>query len=187
MPENKMYKTEMCRNHIEHGKCKYNERCQFAHSIYELRKVERHPKYKTEVCKNFLDNSFCKYGKRCCFLHVEDWNKVTRDSYDSKRLYLKSSIETSLGFQGIWKKEKDGNDLYGDRDLSNGALHGENQSPELVSIEISGEKIGNSLGRNHALVWTSNPVIYIEEKHKKYYERSVQNMAPGEPVLPNYE
>ena len=33
-----MYKTRMCRNYMETGKCKYGRVCQFAHGIKELRK-----------------------------------------------------------------------------------------------------------------------------------------------------
>src|SRR5271154_6942337 len=30
-------------------------KCQFAHSLAELRPVPRHPKYKTQLCKTFLE------------------------------------------------------------------------------------------------------------------------------------
>ena len=33
-----MYKTRMCRNYMETGKCKYGRVCQFAHGMKELRK-----------------------------------------------------------------------------------------------------------------------------------------------------
>ena len=33
-----MYKTRMCRNYMETGKCKYGKVCQFAHGMKELRK-----------------------------------------------------------------------------------------------------------------------------------------------------
>jgi hypothetical protein len=50
---------------------RYGPKCQFAHSLNELRSVDRHPKYKTEMCKTFWEKGTCPYGKRCCFIHNE--------------------------------------------------------------------------------------------------------------------
>ncbi|KAJ3063720.1 hypothetical protein HK102_008402, partial [Quaeritorhiza haematococci] len=66
-----LYKTELCRSWEETGTCRYGSKCQFAHSVAELRHVERHPKYKTEMCKTFWEKGTCPYGKRCCFIHTE--------------------------------------------------------------------------------------------------------------------
>jgi hypothetical protein len=66
-----LYKTEMCRSWEETGTCRYGQKCQFAHSIQELRVVDRHPKYKTEMCKTFWEKGTCPYGKRCCFIHTD--------------------------------------------------------------------------------------------------------------------
>ena len=41
-----MYKTRMCRNYMETGRCKYGRVCQFAHGMKELRK------YSLCVCRN---------------------------------------------------------------------------------------------------------------------------------------
>ncbi|OUM62403.1 hypothetical protein PIROE2DRAFT_61919 [Piromyces sp. E2] len=65
-----LYKTELCRSYEETGSCRYGSKCQFAHSISELRPVDRHPKYKTEMCKTFWEQGTCPYGKRCCFIHT---------------------------------------------------------------------------------------------------------------------
>lgn len=66
-----LYKTELCRSFEETGYCRYGSKCQFAHSLNELRNVNRHPKYKTEICKTFWNQGTCPYGKRCCFIHME--------------------------------------------------------------------------------------------------------------------
>ncbi|KAJ3118556.1 hypothetical protein HDU96_000508 [Phlyctochytrium bullatum] len=65
-----LYKTELCRSWEETGDCRYGAKCQFAHSMEELRVVERHPKYKTQMCKTFWEKGTCPYGKRCCFIHT---------------------------------------------------------------------------------------------------------------------
>jgi hypothetical protein len=66
----KKYKTELCRTHEETGICPYGPKCQFAHSLEELRSMDRHPRYKTEMCKTFWERGSCPYGKRCCFIHT---------------------------------------------------------------------------------------------------------------------
>lgn len=66
------YKTELCRPFEEHGKCKYGEKCQFAHGKHELRHMVRHPKYKTELCRTYHTTGLCPYGPRCHFIHNQD-------------------------------------------------------------------------------------------------------------------
>lgn len=65
------YKTELCRTYEDFGKCKYRNKCQFAHGMDELRSPIRHPKYKTEPCRKFHLTGFCNYGPRCNFMHNE--------------------------------------------------------------------------------------------------------------------
>lgn len=63
------YKTELCRPFEESGRCKYGEKCQFAHGHHELREMQRHPKYKTELCRTYHTSGYCPYGPRCHFIH----------------------------------------------------------------------------------------------------------------------
>ena len=49
-----MYKTRMCRNYMETGKCKYGKVCQFAHGMKELRK------YSLCVCFDHVEQ-----GQQC--------------------------------------------------------------------------------------------------------------------------
>lgn len=71
------YKTELCRPFMENGKCKYGDKCQFAHGGHEIRNLQRHPKYKTELCRTYHTVGICPYGPRCHFIH----NPVERKSY----------------------------------------------------------------------------------------------------------
>ncbi|CAD6193385.1 unnamed protein product [Caenorhabditis auriculariae] len=71
-PKNpKLYKTELCRSWMDHGRCNYGERCQYAHGETEKRPIPRHPKYKTEACQSFHQTGYCPYGPRCHFIHNE--------------------------------------------------------------------------------------------------------------------
>lgn len=63
------YKTELCVNYEIFGSCKYLDKCQYAHGLYELRSIQRHPKYRTEMCRSFHEFGYCSYGIRCHFLH----------------------------------------------------------------------------------------------------------------------
>lgn len=85
-----LYKTEICRSFEENGFCRYGPKCQFAHSLSELRLVERHPRYKTEICKTYWDDGTCPYGKRCCFIHRREEIK----SEEIKSVEEQEEIET---------------------------------------------------------------------------------------------
>lgn len=63
------YKTELCRNWVEHGDCDYGRLCDFAHGRRELRPPVHHPKYKTQYCRNFTERGWCPYESRCRFIH----------------------------------------------------------------------------------------------------------------------
>lgn len=67
------YKTELCNNFRELGKCPYEDRCLFAHGVGDLRRSERtmDPKYKTQKCRNYWGQGKCDFGKRCDFIHRE--------------------------------------------------------------------------------------------------------------------
>lgn len=73
------YKTELCRPFMENGKCKYGDKCQFAHGEHEIRNLQRHPKYKTELCRTYHTIGICPYGPRCHFIH----NPVERKTYST--------------------------------------------------------------------------------------------------------
>jgi butyrate response factor 1 len=73
IPKNpKLYKTELCRSWMDHGRCNYGERCQYAHGEPEKRPIPRHPKYKTEACSSYHKTGYCPYGPRCHFIHNEE-------------------------------------------------------------------------------------------------------------------
>ncbi|XP_041493299.1 mRNA decay activator protein ZFP36L3-like [Microtus oregoni] len=70
------YKTELCWPFEESGRCRYGQKCQFAHGSRELRTPLRHPKYKTEPCRTFHSVGICPYGTRCHFIHNQHDHQV---------------------------------------------------------------------------------------------------------------
>ncbi|XP_010415438.1 PREDICTED: zinc finger CCCH domain-containing protein 15 [Camelina sativa] len=80
-----MTKTELCNKWQETGTCPYDDHCQFAHGIKELRPVIRHPRYKTEVCRMVLAGDICPYGHRCHFRHsLSEQEKLVAAGYKPK-------------------------------------------------------------------------------------------------------
>lgn len=76
--DNERYKTEFCRSYSEYGKCRYGEKCLFAHGLQELRVRDRPHKYKTERCQSWWATDaknnplrVCGYADRCRFIHDE--------------------------------------------------------------------------------------------------------------------
>ena len=70
MDQEEKYKTEMCKNWIETGFCRYEQNCRFAHGQHELASVAKPEiKNKHKVCKSFHQVKHCMYGVRCVFTH----------------------------------------------------------------------------------------------------------------------
>ena len=62
----------MCKNWIESGHCRYDEKCRFAHGQHELTKAALRchiDKYKSKNCRAFHLNKHCMYGIRCIYSH----------------------------------------------------------------------------------------------------------------------
>jgi len=66
------YKTTLCKNYQDHGKCDFGARCQFAHGQLELRTLAQNyihlnPAYKTKMCPYFMEGgaSRCPVGVNC--------------------------------------------------------------------------------------------------------------------------
>ena len=65
------YRTELCKNWILTGQCKFGNRCIFAHGEEELRKkMHLTENFKSRLCQVFHKKGYCAYGTRCQFLHT---------------------------------------------------------------------------------------------------------------------
>ena len=62
------YKTELCKNWIEVGFCRYSENCKFAHGAEEIA-IEIAKVRKKKNCKAFFSSGKCLYGVRCQYRH----------------------------------------------------------------------------------------------------------------------
>jgi hypothetical protein len=107
----KKKKTEMCKNMVHFGECKFGENCSFAHSVNELQKKKHVPSnYMTKLCQQFHDPEigYCNYGERCQFLHsVYDRRKpigYMKGLYEGARLTMLRSeqISETQGADFVW-------------------------------------------------------------------------------------
>lgn len=86
------YKTELCKNWIETGRCNYSIRCMFAHGNHELvtdAKVEEiKTSYKQELCERYHNFSECSYGTRCVYIHDQRSTNDLPSSFFGKNMNL---------------------------------------------------------------------------------------------------
>eukprot|EP01025_Chloroclados_australasicus_P017154 TRINITY_DN18734_c0_g1_i3.p1 TRINITY_DN18734_c0_g1~~TRINITY_DN18734_c0_g1_i3.p1 ORF type:complete len:334 (+),score=29.94 TRINITY_DN18734_c0_g1_i3:487-1488(+) len=102
---NHLYKTELCRAYDETKKCRFGDRCKYAHGEEELRPLIRGQTYKTKICKSFVEDGYCPYGSRCNFVHKRpasavkvNVSKITpQPSVSSSSSPLNSARSTSSG------------------------------------------------------------------------------------------
>lgn len=70
------YKTEICKNWLQTGRCEFQGECTFAHGYEEMHQkttVSLNKNYKTKLCKQWhkWTPKFCRYGDKCQFIHDE--------------------------------------------------------------------------------------------------------------------
>ncbi|CAD8053789.1 unnamed protein product [Paramecium primaurelia] len=86
----KKKKTELCKNFMLKGSCKFGSECSYAHGQSELLpKSHLHQNYKTKPCKNFLNNGWCNYGSRCQYIHPDNSlnkNKLKTTNSNNKQV-----------------------------------------------------------------------------------------------------
>lgn len=72
-PDDEKYKTELCKNWIEQGRCNYGKKCRFAHGRHELveKNVKQKIRYRSRQCNTFFTTGMCPYGVRCMFAHEQ--------------------------------------------------------------------------------------------------------------------
>jgi hypothetical protein len=89
------FKTEMCRNWVNHGFCKFATNCTYAHGDFELHKKPSLPSnLHSKFCKAFNQEPFvCPKGQDCTLLHL----KLTSEDPDSlQKMKLKAECKYSL-------------------------------------------------------------------------------------------
>lgn len=93
-----LYKTEMCKNWVSKGCCRYGKKCQFAHGEDEL--VKKDPiiyKYKQKECVSFHMRGFCPYGIRCLFVHeIRSFPQIHHYCYTTKMIQLEENFAQLL-------------------------------------------------------------------------------------------
>lgn len=89
------FKTEMCRNWVKTGLCKYGSDCTYAHGDNELHKKAELPhNLHSKFCKAYNQAPFiCTKGKDCNLLHL---NLTEEESESPNQFKLKSNCKYSV-------------------------------------------------------------------------------------------
>jgi hypothetical protein len=98
------YKTEICKNWLEKGKCNYSVRCMFAHGEHELVRPNEgnvSEDYKSKPCSAFHQHSYCSYGVRCLFIHEERQVSDMPKSFFGKSLMLDEESKKVVTFKRL--------------------------------------------------------------------------------------
>lgn len=92
------FKTEMCRNMVKTGICKYGNECTYAHSEHELHKKPELPEnLHSKFCKAFNQKPFvCPKGKDCTLLHLR---LAEADLNSDQQMTLKTTCKYSQKLQ----------------------------------------------------------------------------------------
>ena len=92
------YKTELCKNWIETAKCRYQDKCRFAHGQEELTLAAMrgyNQKFKSKNCRTFYHTKQCMYGTRCMFRHEHrNFGQLHRHYY-TPQLFVMETLYAS--------------------------------------------------------------------------------------------
>ena len=88
------YKTELCKNWIEKGKCSYSIRCRFAHGPQELiQNKEVQKLQKNAKCDTFHNQGFWSYGVRCLYIHdTRNPSQINQSSFSRTLSFLSHTL-----------------------------------------------------------------------------------------------
>jgi len=84
------YKTELCKNWIETARCRFEDKCRFAHGQEELTMAAiqaYNTQYKSKNCRTFYNTKSCMYGTRCMFRHEHRTYKQLHRHYYTPQMY----------------------------------------------------------------------------------------------------
>jgi len=72
VPTSGKFKTELCHYLMELSQCPFGTECTYAHTMNELRSIDRHPRHRTQKCRDYTNQGYCPFGERCSFIHEKE-------------------------------------------------------------------------------------------------------------------
>jgi len=72
VPTSGKFKTELCHYLMELSQCPFGTECTYAHTMDELRSIDRHPRHRTQKCRDYTNQGYCPFGERCSFIHEKE-------------------------------------------------------------------------------------------------------------------
>lgn len=65
-------KSELCIDYINTRKCKFGEKCFFAHGLENLKNNKKTTIKSMAECRSYKEIGFCPYGKDCGLIHKDN-------------------------------------------------------------------------------------------------------------------
>ncbi len=170
------YKTEMCKNWIEVGHCRYGVKCQFAHGDHELHgkaPPANNNKYKSKTCTTFADRLYCPYGQRCLFKHEDRSLEELRNyHYVYKLLLLDSIAHRRLPIFEVLTEDRVQVSPVSKINVQSATAKKDFSSPSLsfknaTTIQSQKTGVSSEIGENHMLYFSdeedTNFTLFINE------------------------
>ena len=91
-------KSEFCRNWIESAKCRFEDKCRYAHAQEELTPMAilmYGDKFKANNCRIFYKTGICDFGSECMFRHEHRAIFQLHRHYYTPHMYALESLFTS--------------------------------------------------------------------------------------------
>ena len=88
-------KSEFCRNWIESAKCRFEDKCRYAHAQEELTPMAillYGDKFKANNCRTFYKTSTCNFGTECMFRHEHRAMFQLHRHYYTPHMYALESL-----------------------------------------------------------------------------------------------
>lgn len=82
-------KSELCIDFINTRKCKFGEKCFFAHGLENLKTNKKTTIKSMAECKSYKEIGFCPYGKDCGLIHKENQSESSFSCLDLSEIFKK--------------------------------------------------------------------------------------------------
>jgi len=169
---NSRFKTEICRNFQEKGRCLYGDLCQFAHGNNEMRNVGQHNRYKTKRCQKYWIAGYCPYGPRCNFLHNEERDQIQPKHKHSQTIQAQN-LQNQRRIAGIRKGST--GEFSGESNSTTPSCSPPNIEFKLPTLPIALEVLHRpSFGSGRLAAYTRDgEFFWIDTRTQKYTQKCV--------------
>lgn len=149
----KNYKIDLCKNYEEKGKCKYGDKCRFAHGNHELRK---------KSCKSYEK---C-WNDKCTYEHPEGWDPYEnkRDCDFCKRGFCDKKNNKYKHFKDV---DNENVNNLNQQEIKEELFNFEEEFPEIVKNKNDYNKDYKKYEYTYSEILKGNEIINIKDENVK--------------------